>query len=138
MNSCRIRVGKYLGIRALSLSLSLQVRGWPVNWKNYSCYMYGFGDRIVRGGRHVAILFDQSEIATVVTREIMLGERVPYVDSRGLSFVGFATGKFKFSANGRSNFPLMVEFRQTTTDLFYQFSLAGVNRPFSDDSTGFE
>lgn len=40
-----------------------------------------------------------------------MGERVPYVDSRGLSFVGFATGKFKFSANGRSNFPLMVEFR---------------------------
>lgn len=31
------------------LSLS-SVGRWPVNWKNYSCYMYGFGDRIVRGG----------------------------------------------------------------------------------------
>lgn len=30
-----------------------------------------------------------------------MGERVPYVDSRGLSFVGFAMGN--------SNFPLMVE-----------------------------
>lgn len=95
--------GKYLGISALSLSLSssLQIRRWPVNWKNYSCYMYGFGDRIVRGGRHVAILFDWSGIASVGYEGNNVGERVPCVDSRGLSFVGFSMGN--------SNFPLMVE-----------------------------
>lgn len=62
--------------------------------------MYGFGDRIVRGGM-LQFCSTSLKLRNCGYEGNNVGERVPYVDSRGLSFVGFAMGN--------SNFPLMVE-----------------------------